>query len=297
MNNKKIQWLLVLLLSVLSLVACKERNTHYEYYANDLTKPYKVYEVDKESGKMDGFYKEFYVKGALMVEGSYSNGKKDGTFREYLENGKLMMEKYWEDGKMIGKKSFEELAVNVSYFKDSRDNQSYPIVTIGQQVWMASNLNYDSYGSYCYDDNPSNCKKYGRLYSWEAVQNVCPRGWHLPSYEEFETLFAAVGGEFVRNENEGGWFGVSVKLKSKTGWKSGHGTDAYGFSVLPAGGWYGQWGQYYQEEGESALFWCSVKNYRNGDVCRMMVSSEDRVYLEGGLGGKTDRRSVRCLKD
>lgn len=296
MKNKKNQWLLVLSLSVLCLVACKERNTHYDYYANDITKPYKVYEVDKESGKMDGFYKEFYVKGALMVEGSYSNGKKDGTFREYLENGKLMMEKYWEDGKMIGKKSFEEPAVNVSYFKDPRDNQSYPIVTIGQQVWMASNLNYDSYDSYCYDDNPSNCKKYGRLYSWEASLKVCPSGWHLPSYEEFETLFAAVG-EFVREGDDWTWFNVSLNLKSRTGWKSGYGTNAFGFSILPAGGWYNRGNWYYLDEGESALFWCYVKKYSRGVVYGVSVSSEDRVYFDRGFIGETERRSVRCLKD
>lgn len=61
---------------------------------------------------------------------------------------------------------------------------------------MAENLNYemdnrDRYGSYCYDDDPGdddpgNCDKYGRLYTWIAAMNACPEGWHLPSKVEFE---------------------------------------------------------------------------------------------------------------
>ena len=34
-------------------------------------------------------------------------------------------------------------------FTDPRDNQSYPVVNIGSQVWMAANLNYEMSGSYC----------------------------------------------------------------------------------------------------------------------------------------------------
>lgn len=111
-------------------------------------------------------------------------------------------------------------------FTDPRDGQTYRTVKIGNQVWMAENLNYRTDDSYCYDDEPANCRKYGRLYTWKAALNACPSGWHLPSYEEFETLFAAVGGK-----------GVAGKaLKSTSGWyNNDNGTDVYGFSALPAG--------------------------------------------------------------
>lgn len=80
-----------------------------------------------------------------------------------------------------------------SSMKDPRDGQTYKTVKIGKQVWMAENMNYDIKHSYCYDDDPKNCQKYGRLYTWEAALNACPSGWHLPTKEEFKTLLANVG--------------------------------------------------------------------------------------------------------
>ena len=115
-------------------------------------------------------------------------------------------------------------------FTDTRDGKTYSAVRIGNQIWMAENLNYNANGSQCYNNTPAYCDKYGRLYNWETAKVACPRSWHLPTIEEWEKLTATVGGESTAGKY----------LKATSGWnsyksKSGNGTDAYGFRALPGG--------------------------------------------------------------
>jgi len=113
-------------------------------------------------------------------------------------------------------------------FIDSRDKQKYRSVTIGDQTWMADNLNYEpkSGKSWCYEDNESFCMKYGRLYDWETANKACPPGWHLPTRDEWATLEEAVGGIATAGK----------ALKMRSGWtKSAKASDDYGFSAMPGG--------------------------------------------------------------
>ncbi len=208
----------------------------------------------------------------------------------------------------------EPVEVTVSSMTDSRDGQTYKTVKIGDQTWMAQNLNYKTENSYCYDDNADNCTKYGRLYTWAAamdsagswstngkgcgynkacsptylVRGVCPEGWLLPSETEWETLFTAVGGRLTAGK----------ALKSIFGWKddngkSGNGTDAFSFSALSAG--YRHYGGYYYDDSLSAYFWRSSE-YDNTEAYRMILDYESD---DAGLDkhGKNNGYSVRCLKD
>lgn len=112
-------------------------------------------------------------------------------------------------------------------FKDKRDGQVYKTVKIGNQTWMAQNLNYaidNGYESWCYENEYKFCKKYGRLYTYYAAMNACPDGWHLPSETEWEILFASVGG--IQKAN--------YVLRSKDDWYYNDG-DHFKFKVLPAG--------------------------------------------------------------
>jgi hypothetical protein len=123
-----------------------------------------------------------------------------------------------------------------SQFCDERDGQRYVYVTIGSQVWMAENLNYDTAdgtGSWCYEDSPDSCAKYGRLYDWNTamagmagstvdnpsrVQGICPVGWHMPSEVEWDVLITEIGGDM-----EG------YTLMTMSGWyKDGYDYDGYG---------------------------------------------------------------------
>ena len=207
---------------------------------------------------------------------------------------------------------------------DSRDGQTYRTVKICGQVWMAENLNYAYTGvpfdyngdtsdstSWCYDNDPANCAKYGRLYTWAAamdsvsewitngkgcsatspVRGVCPEGWHLPSYDEWEALIVAVDGsitEYTFSNTAG------TKLKSVTGWNAYSGItneDAFGFSALPAG--HRDYGYYY--EGYYAAFWSSTQD-DSGYAYYMDLHYDldnARLYYYGNYLGY----SVRCLKD
>ena len=172
--------------------------------------------------------------------------------------------------------------VGCNELKDPRDGKIYRTVKIGKQVWMAENLNYKTEGSYCYKDNPAKCKKYGRLYTWNAAYDACPLGWHLPSKADFKNLFAAVGGEDS----------AGIKLKAKTGWKSNNGTDVFGFSALPAGS--------YREgdsdgEGFRTFFWSTAEKDDKFAFCMFLLSNADDSGLDNWH--KLNEFSIRCVKD
>jgi len=192
-----------------------------------------------------------------------------------------------------------------TYFTDSRDGRKYRAVKIGDKTWMAENLNFrpKTWGNtWCYDNDTSNCDKYGRLYDWSTAKKVCPPKWHLPSRGEWAELGKAVGSE-RRTFNNGtvDWYGAGRKLKSKTDWKNDYsGTDNYGFSALPAGGrsiaddaefaFIGEYGEWWTASGRSVsdAYRHSVgHNYDSRGEYDLM-----EYYLNKDVG-----LSVRCVAD
>ena len=223
--------------------------------------------------------------------------------------------------------SDSETSVSTGTMTDSRDGQTYRTVKIGTQTWMAENLNYAYTGvpynysgytsdstSWCYENDPANCAKYGRLYTWAAamdssgtwstngkgcgygsecsptgtIRGICPEGWHLPDTTEWNTLFSAVGGIST----------AGTALKSTSGWneyegESGNGTDSFGFSALPAGCRHGDGD--YGYEGYHADFWSSTENGSYNAYDLYLGYSNDYAGLYGS--SLYYGRSVRCLKD
>ena len=164
---------------------------------------------------------------------------------------------------------------------DLRDGQVYRTVTIGNQIWMAENLNYKTDSSFCYNDSAEYCAKYGRLYRWTAAMNACPEGWHLPDTTEWVTLITAVGGKSTAGK----------MLKSTSGWNSdGNGTDDFGFTVLPAGGWGSK-----DFVGEAAVFWTS-EWYEGYDDYAYGIRLYTDTIVRKGYSNKYIGSSVRCLK-
>lgn len=194
-------------------------------------------------------------------------------------------------------------------FVDSRDGKKYKTITIGNQEWMAENLNYKSEDSYCLDDKKENCRKYGRLYSEAAsvsgkalqkkgsivVQGLCPDGWHLPTRDEFETLFETVGGKNV----------AATKLTSSGGWGDcAHkgGTDDFAFSIVQSGLFNKGWGSY---NTRGSYFWyakgtneagCKEFWYNFNDIYAKKYGEEMEVHNEC-TGANHPYYSIRCLKD
>ena len=206
---------------------------------------------------------------------------------------------------------------------DSRDGKKYKTVKIGDQVWMAENLNFETKGSRCFNDKVANCNKYGRLYTWAAAmdsaaeysedgfgcgmgtqcdasfptQGICPDGWHLPSKKEYEKMVAFVGGNNSAQK----------KLRSQKGWGKGvEGTDNYGFSII-ASGIYGRQGFSGNEESvipnsnyqyRGAQLWSSTNAHRAAwFVLAGKKKTESSEAFTLGSSNMGDESSVRCLKN
>jgi len=159
-------------------------------------------------------------------------------------------------------------------------------VEIGSQIWMAENLNCDVTGSLCYDNDPDNCSKYGRLYDWATAMDVCPPNWHIPSAAEWSTLVNYV-------ENDRGCSNCAGRyLKSSSDWnEGGDGTDDFEFSALP-GGASSLIGNFYGI-GDNGHWWS-----REGSIhayIQIMFYNHEVAYWHDY--NKSNLFSVRCIKD
>ena len=205
---------------------------------------------------------------------------------------------------------------NVGYktFADNRDKRVYRAIKIGDQIWMAENLNYNVKNSSCYDDDKESCNKYGRLYTWRSimsendngcmndgslacfnkgiVQGICPDGWHLPSKKDFE--------KFISTIEKDNW---SVDVKSESGWANDkHGVNTYGFNVYPTGIWCSE-GCLNEERREvyfygkeySTSFWSS--SVESSYSATMLSFCNYNSCIGIGTNNLTNGFSVRCLKD
>lgn len=182
---------------------------------------------------------------------------------------------------------FKSSAQKTTTFVDKRDGTRYKSVKIGSQVWMAENVNFktDS-GSCCYGYQESNCKIYGRLYTWETARSVCPKGWHLPTITEWDTLVKYLGGN-----NEAG-----VRLRAEAGWKTDHPDkiNSTGFSALPGGNHsydstfcnLGLWGWWWSSTGNGTENGWSRDIYFKWDSFIGLSDYYKGMYF-----------SVRCIKD
>ncbi|MDD3875860.1 MAG: FISUMP domain-containing protein [Bacteroidales bacterium] len=172
-------------------------------------------------------------------------------------------------------------------FTDSRDGKTYKWVKIGTQTWMAENLNFSTGTSWCYENNTSNCSKYGRLYDWNTAKSACPSGWHLPSKSDYETLLISVGGSGGSEIRE-----YNAYHALKVGGNSG-------FSAL-LGGSYDVHLSIFSEIGEIGYWWSSSKDQEfdlEAAPCYLQLYKRDRDAYMSFLWSNLKGFSVRCVRD
>lgn len=191
----------------------------------------------------------------------------------------------------------------------------YPSVWIGTQKWMTKNLDVTRYrngekipqvndkaawaalttAAWCWYKNDSAVGSvYGKLYNWYAIHDprgLAPKGWHIPSDAEWDTLSTFLG------NNAGGKMKDTGTIEAGTGfwWAPNFGaTNSSGFTGLPGGyrsDCCGTWGLI----DNSGFWWSSTKDNISYAWCRRLYYQDDAIYrLEYN---KHYGFSVRCVKD
>ncbi|MDD4747443.1 MAG: fibrobacter succinogenes major paralogous domain-containing protein [Salinivirgaceae bacterium] len=195
------------------------------------------------------------------------------------------------------------------------DGNTYDAVKIGNYFWMTKNMQTTKYsngqpiklspdnnadwkskaGAYTNIDNKiENKAEKGLLYSWHVANNpyrICPKGWRIPSDDEWMDLFTTLGG--ISN--------AGVPLKSTQGWKpkeevtsNPNGTDMFMFNGVPTG--------YRQMHNENSAFWhlkseatyWSITTKSDNDATAVTINTLSTLRV--GPSPKFFGRSIRCIK-
>jgi uncharacterized protein (TIGR02145 family) len=205
-------------------------------------------------------------------------------------------------------------------FVDDRDSQTYTTVEIGDQCWLAENLNIGTMISsssnqtdngtiekYCHTNSTSNCDIYGGLYQWDemmqyettkGVQGICPTGWHLPTDAEWCTLENYVDTGTISCSSTG-YRGIDAGGKLKefgtAHWSAPNigATNSSGFTALP-GGYRRTDGSFNDNSGCCANFWSSNEAGTNAWYRYL-------YYINAKVGRDNASQaygfSVRCIRN
>lgn len=191
--------------------------------------------------------------------------------------------------------------------------RKYRTVKIGNQIWMAENLDYkfdvnvsqipigqsgtpSTPSAWYYDNNEASygidgTYKCGLLYNWHAAKylddnkaTLLPSGWHVPSNTEWTNLRNTIG-------NNPGTKLKALNNSITSNWPSGWGgIDDYGFTALPSGYYDGS----FSNLGSYSLFWTSTELDSSYAYFRSLGKG---TSLDSNSNGKIFGYSLRLVKD
>ena len=217
------------------------------------------------------------------------------------------------------KKTDEATKTNETSTVTDIQGNVYKTVKIGDQWWMAENLKVKVFNdstkislvSVNSNDTIWSNKKipaicvvdstFGALYNWYVVNDsrkIAPKGWHIPSDEEWKTLEKTLG---MSNDevSKTAWRGANeaeeLIIESSKGWQIptiAFGTNSSGFSALPSG--CRVFNGTINSEKNTAFWWTSTTS--NSEAWYRYIDGQQKkifrqhTYKEYGF-------SIRCVKD
>lgn len=205
--------------------------------------------------------------------------------------------------------------------EDTRDGKTYKTIVIGEQTWMAQNLNYDlddNRRQCCYRNQDDLCSRFGKLYTWAGAmdydknrcqdaayctlashQGICPDGWRVPVVEDWDTLWMNVGYNSENLAIDSNYkYKVIHALITDTSYitwdRSGKG-DYFGFSATEHGYRESNQGSFWSLYTTPSAYWTSDQvgaTSSKAYIASMYSSSVDFEQYS-----KTGQFAVRCIKN
>ena len=193
---------------------------------------------------------------------------------------------------------------------DERDGNIYKTVEIGTQTWMAENLRYAIDSSWCYDRNCNENEYLGRYYRWEQaigqskypskdslqwpIQGVCPKDWHIPTFEEWETLFS-----YILEQTNGQFISKAIMTTQSWGSVKQAGYNTFGFNLMPSGYLY----HYYSSGilggksygGAAANVMLMIADRSDSTVYVEPPREESEPYYYKASSSTRDYPNIRCV--
>ena len=244
-------------------------------------------------------FSELEIIACCIVEMT-KNGNSEDKFSQIQESFIKTIEEYW---KLIQKKK-----AKAAFMKDF-ERHRYKIIKIGEQVWMAMNLNTNHFRNgdlileartqeewnranqkcipaWChYNNDPMYSRTYGKLYNLYAIidpRGLAPEGWRIPNTHDWVELINSLGGPDIAGK----------KLKSVSEWKDPQGLDSIGFNALPGGC---RSDTEFMKKAYSGFWWSSAHISPKHGFYLYLMEGSNCIHLF--FCSKDFGYSVRCIKN